>query len=98
MCQIPDFRKALTDQHHALQQVIFGHLVRNGQIPTALVEEAIASLNKDKGDIDTLVNRIAAIRTWTYITHRGDWVPKAADWAEQARAVDDIYPMRCISA
>lgn len=89
VCQIPDFRKTMTDQHHGLQQVLFGHLVRDGFVPTAMVEEQIERLNKDSGDIDTLVNRIAAIRTWTYITHRGDWVAQSQTWAERARAVDD---------
>ena len=89
VCQIPDFRKSLTDQHHALQQSLFISLVKEGHLPTTLVEEQIELLNKDDGDIDTLVNRIAAIRTWTYITHRGDWVAQADTWANRARAVDD---------
>ena len=89
VCQIPDFRKTLTDQHHNLQQILFGHLVREGHVPSTLVEEQIERLNKDSGDIDTLINRIAAIRTWTYITHRSDWVLGAQAWAEQARTVDD---------
>ncbi len=90
VCQIPDFHKSLTDQHHSLQLSLFGHLIRDGQLPTALVEEQIERLNKDSGDLDTLVNRIAAIRTWAYITHRGDWVAQSDAWAARARAVDDI--------
>ena len=89
VCQIPDFRKSLTDQHHALQMTLYQHLVRDGRIPEALVEEQVERLNKASGDIDTLVNRIAAIRTWTYISHRGDWLAQAPIWAERARAVDD---------
>ncbi len=90
VCQIPDFRNSLTDQHHSLQLTLFGHLIRDGQLPTGLVEEQIERLNKDSGDLDTLVNRIAAIRTWAYITHRGGWVAQSDMWAARARAVDDI--------
>ena len=89
VCQIPDFRKTLTDQHHGLQQTLFTYLIKDGQVPSSLVEEQIERLNKDRGDIDTLVNRIAAIRTWAYITHRGDWVENSQTWAAHARAVDD---------
>src|SRR5260370_31285725 len=33
--------------------------------------------------------RIAHIRTWTYITHRGDWVEDSAAWQERARGIED---------
>ena len=36
-----------------------------------------------------LMARIAHIRTWTYITHRGDWVEDAAEWQERARGIED---------
>jgi ATP-dependent RNA helicase SUPV3L1/SUV3 len=33
--------------------------------------------------------RIAHTRTWTYITHRGDWVEGATAWQERARGIED---------
>src|SRR5207302_1605654 len=39
--------------------------------------------------IDTLMARIAHVRTWTYIAHRGDWLADAAAWQERARAIED---------
>jgi ATP-dependent RNA helicase SUPV3L1/SUV3 len=33
--------------------------------------------------------RIAHIRTWTYITHRSDWVDDATAWQERARSIED---------
>ena len=33
--------------------------------------------------------RIAHIRTWTYITHRADWVEGAGEWQERARSIED---------
>jgi ATP-dependent RNA helicase SUPV3L1/SUV3 len=49
----------------------------------------MASLDRVDGDIDTLMARIAHIRTWTYITHRGDWVEDSAEWQERARGIED---------
>ncbi len=39
--------------------------------------------------METLLGRIAAIRTWTYISHRSAWVPDARFWQERTRAVED---------
>ena len=47
------------------------------------------NLDRTEGDIDTLMARIAHIRTWTYITHRSDWVEGATSWQEQARGIED---------
>src|SRR6185369_10925175 len=41
------------------------------------------------GDLDTLLTRIASIRTWTYISHRPGWVERAQDWQERTRAIED---------
>ena len=41
---------------------------------------------RSQGDVDTLPARIAAIRTWTYIAHRADWLADPAHWAERAAA------------
>ena len=47
------------------------------------------NLDRTDGDIDSLMARIAHIRTWTYITHRSDWVDGATSWQEQARGIED---------
>jgi len=49
----------------------------------------MANLDRVDGDIDTLMVRIAHTRTWTYITHRGDWVEGATAWQERARGIED---------
>jgi ATP-dependent RNA helicase SUPV3L1/SUV3 len=49
----------------------------------------MASLDRVDGDIDTLMARIAHIRTWTYITYRGDWVEDSTGWQERARGIED---------
>src|SRR5690606_27533607 len=71
VCQIPDFRKTLTDSHARLLGQIYRHLVSDeGRLPAAWVAGQIERLDRTDGDIDTLMARIAATRTWTYVSHR----------------------------
>jgi ATP-dependent RNA helicase SUPV3L1/SUV3 len=90
VCQIPDFRKVMSDSHARLLAHIFRHLAGpEERLPTPWIAGQMANLDRPEGDIDTLMARIAHIRTWTYITHRGDWVEGAAEWQERARGVED---------
>ncbi|MBM3601485.1 MAG: disulfide oxidoreductase [Alphaproteobacteria bacterium] len=90
VCQIPDFRKIMTDAHTRLLGQIYGHLSGPAEsLPTDWVSGHVARLDRTEGDIDTLVQRIAHIRTWTYISHRPDWLADAQHWQERARAIED---------
>jgi len=90
VCQIPDFRKVLSDSHARFLAHCFTHLAGPAErLPSQWVGAQMAQLDRLEGDIDTLMQRIAHIRTWTYITHRGDWLDNAADWQERARGIED---------
>ncbi len=90
VCQIPDFRKVMSDSHTRLLAHIFLHLTGpEERLPTDWIAAQIAALDRTDGDIDSLMTRIAHIRTWTYITHRSDWVAGASIWQERARAIED---------
>jgi ATP-dependent RNA helicase SUPV3L1/SUV3 len=90
VCQIPDFRKVLNDSHLRLLGQCFIHLAGPEQrLPTGWIAGQMANLDCVSGDIDTLMARIAHIRTWTYITHRGDWVEDAGALQERARGIED---------
>ncbi len=90
VCQIPDFRKVMSDSHARFLAHCFVHLGGpGGRLSTAWVGAQMAQLDRLDGDIDTLMTRIAHVRTWTYITHRGDWLDGAADWQERARGIED---------
>jgi len=90
VCQIPDFRKMMSDSHARFLAHCFVHLAgRTERLPSPWIAAQIAQLDRMDGDIDTLMARIAHIRTWTYITHRSDWVDGAADWQERARGIED---------
>ncbi|PKU24360.1 helicase-related protein [Telmatospirillum siberiense] len=90
VCQVPDFRKTLAEQHSRLLGVIFRHLSGPEEtLPTDWLDQQISRLDRTDGEIDTLLTRIANIRTWTYISHRGDWLKDAAAWQERSRAIED---------
>jgi ATP-dependent RNA helicase SUPV3L1/SUV3 len=90
VCQIPDFRKTLSDAHTRLLAQVYRHLIGpRGVLPAAWVADQIARIDRAEGDIDMLVQRIAHIRTWTYIAYRGDWLVDSRHWQERTRAIED---------
>ena len=50
----------------------------------------IGALSRSDGDIDTLMQRLAGVRIWSYIAARGDWVKDSPHWQGQAREVEDL--------
>ena len=88
ICQVPDFRKLMTDAHTKLLAQLFQHLTR-GDLPNDWVAEQVDRLDRVEGDIDQLTSRISHIRTWTYIANRGDWVADPKDWQARTQAVED---------
>jgi ATP-dependent RNA helicase SUPV3L1/SUV3 len=90
VCQVPDFRKTMTEEHTQLLGQLFEHLTQGGErLPEDWIESHIKRLEHYDGDIDTLMARIAHVRTWTYISHRPDWIQRAVHWQERARAIED---------
>ncbi len=89
VCQVPDFRKVMSDQHTRLLAQIFLHLSKSGRVPDDWVDGHVKRLESLEGDIDTLVTRIAHIRTWTYIANRPNWIANPLEWQERTRVIED---------
>jgi ATP-dependent RNA helicase SUPV3L1/SUV3 len=90
VCQIPDFRKTLTEAHLHLLGIVYRHLTGpKGVLPNDWVARMLTRLDRTDGDIDALVGRIAHVRTWTYVSQRDDWLVDAAHWQARAREVED---------
>jgi ATP-dependent RNA helicase SUPV3L1/SUV3 len=90
VCQVPDFRKTMPDAHQRLLAHVFRQLRRlDGRLPVDWVANQLSRLDRVDGDIDTLMARIAHTRTWTYISHRADWLEDSAHWQERTRAIED---------
>jgi ATP-dependent RNA helicase SUPV3L1/SUV3 len=90
VCRIPDFRKIMSDAHTRLLGQIYGHLAGpEGRLPTDWVGAQVARIDRTDGDIETLVQRIANVRTWTYVSFQGDWLGDAGHWQERTRTIED---------
>ena len=89
-CGLPDFRKTGPDHHARLVSRIFAHLSEgDGRIPQAWYAGQLAQLDNVQGDIDTLADRIAGVRTWAYIAHRADWLADPAGMAARTGGVEE---------
>ena len=89
VCQVPDYRKISPATHAELVTTLYGFLMRDGAIPIDWFAHQIDQADKTDGDIDTLSNRIAHIRTWTFAANRLDWLADPEHWQGVTRAVED---------
>jgi ATP-dependent RNA helicase SUPV3L1/SUV3 len=90
LCQLPDFRKAAQDEHVHLIEGIAEHLLKkNGILPSDWLARRVNDLDRTDGDIEMLQQRLAAIRTWTYVANRADWVSDNKHWQGQTRVIED---------
>ncbi|WP_209006275.1 DEAD/DEAH box helicase [Stappia sp. 28M-7] len=89
VCQVPDYRKIAPANHADLIAGLYAHLTRNGVVPDDWFARQVAFADRVDGDIDTLANRIAHIRTWTFVANRGDWLADPAHWQGVTRGVED---------
>ncbi len=88
-CQVPDYRKIAPATHAELVVTLYGFLLREGNIPTDWFARQLAQADRTDGDIDTLSNRIAHVRTWTYVANRPDWLADPDHWQGVARTIED---------
>ena len=89
VCQVPDYRKIAPATHAELVVTLYGFLMREGNIPVDWFARQVAQADRTDGDIDTLSNRIAHVRTWTFVANRPDWLADPEHWQGVARAVED---------
>src|SRR5436190_4647712 len=88
-CQVPDYRKIAPATHAELVATLYGFLMREGRIPVDWFSSHVAQADRTDGDIDTLSNRIAHVRTWTFVANRPDWLADPEHWQAVARSVED---------
>ena len=89
VCQVPDYRKIAPATHAELVATLYRFLMREGTIPVDWFSAQVAQADRTDGDIDTLSNRIAHVRTWTFVANRLDWLADPEHWQAVARGVED---------
>ncbi len=90
VCRIPDYKRILFEAHTALLAELYDQLAGpRAALDVDWVAARVAEIDDPTGDIDTLTSRIAAIRTFTYVSQRSAWLPHADEWRERTRAIED---------
>jgi len=90
VCQVPDYRQRFFELHVKLLERLYLHLSeKRGQLDTAWIDESLRGIDDTRGDIDTLMGRIADIRTWTYLAHRPGWIADAHRLQRRTRDIED---------
>ncbi|MBK7161037.1 MAG: helicase [Sphingomonadales bacterium] len=89
VASLPDFRQTGFEHHSRFVAALWEHMAQGGPLPHSYVASELARLDNIQGDVDTISARIAAVRTWTYVAHRGDWVEDPPAMAERARRLEE---------
>ncbi|WP_265569654.1 helicase-related protein [Sphingomicrobium nitratireducens] len=87
-CGLPDFRKVGANHHARLVRRVYGYIAEGGHVAQDWFNAEVNRLDHVMGDIETLADRLAGIRTWAYIAQRKDWLKDPQRWAERTRAVE----------
>ena len=88
VCGLPDFRKVGPMHHARMVRRLFSYIGEGGHVPHEWFAAEVTRLDNMSGDIEALADRLAGIRSWAYIAHRGDWLKEPAKWAERTREVE----------
>ena len=90
VCQIPDYRKISASNHAELVGTLYKAL-RTGKerIDQDWFAKQVAFSDRTDGDIDTLSNRLAHIRTWTFVSNRAQWLEDPAHWQARTREIEN---------
>ncbi|MBO0904507.1 helicase-related protein [Jiella sonneratiae] len=88
-CKLPDYRRIAPAQHAEIIASIFADIDENGHVSEDYMAAQVRRADRTEGDLDTLSQRIAEIRTWTYISHRPDWLADPTHWQEKTRDIED---------
>lgn len=88
-CALPDYRKIAPAQHADLIGSMYDDLARKGHVDENYMAEQVRRADSTEGDIDTLSQRIAQIRTWTFVSNRPGWLADPTHWQEKTREIED---------
>jgi len=89
-CQIPDFVKKTYGNHYEVISNVFKFLSsKKGRITDEYMRLQLVKLDKLEGNVDSLSNRIANVRTWSYVSNKNNWVENQNYWIEKTKHLED---------
>ena len=89
-CQIPDFVKKTYGHHLEVVSKVFEFLNSSKKkITSKYMKEQLSNLDKLDGNVDSISNRIANVRTWSYVSNKVNWVENQDYWIERTKSLED---------
>ncbi|MDA7557307.1 helicase-related protein, partial [Candidatus Pelagibacter sp.] len=89
-CQIPDFVKKTYGNHYEVIGNVFKYLsTGKNQITDEFMRLQLIKLDKLEGNVDSLSNRIANVRTWSYVSNKNNWTENQDYWIEKTKHLED---------
>jgi ATP-dependent RNA helicase SUPV3L1/SUV3 len=89
-CQIPDFVKQTYGHHLEVVSKVFNFLTTGKKrLPNSYMKEELKNLDKLTGNVDSITNRIANVRTWSYVSNKKNWVENQDYWIERTKSLED---------
>jgi ATP-dependent RNA helicase SUPV3L1/SUV3 len=88
-CQIPDFVKKNYGHHLEVVSKVFEFLNERGKVTNQYMKKQLQQLDKLEGNVDSISNRIANVRTWSYVSNKINWVENQDYWVERTKNLED---------
>ena len=88
-CQIPDFVKKNYGKHLEIVKKVYNFLTKDGKIPNSYFKFQLKQFDKLEGNVDSISNRIANVRTWSYVANKSKWVENNDYWIERTKYLED---------
>ncbi len=89
-CQIPDFVKKSYGKHLEIVIKVYKFLSENSRkIPNSYFKDQLKKLDKIEGNVDSISNRIANVRIWSYVANKSNWVENNDYWIERTKNLED---------
>lgn len=89
VCRIPNYEKRMPEHQAERLLPLLEQLIEHGRLATDYVDLQVKRLERYDGDIHVLLDRLAAVRTWTYVSHQSGWIEDAGAWRERTRTLED---------
>ena len=88
VCRVPDYHQGHAHKHHRFLGTIFRQL-RRGTLEPSWVSRSVDKLSSSSGEIETLMERIAYTRTWSYVSYRTGWLDDAKGLQERLHGIEN---------
>ena len=89
-CQIPDFVKKNYGKHLEIVKKVYQFLSNKYEkIPNSYFKYQLKQLDNIEGNVDSISNRIANVRTWSYVANKSNWVENSDYWIERTKYLED---------